>query len=402
MMSRLVAARKKTVVEPSPYQDLGDPLRFASNPASDSDYLGYFARTSKDPAVLAALARNPNTPLVRLGYLWEKDPQAILENPIVMLWDFTKPGSAKKKVPREAQYILYQHLLAQPEFDPRPEIIDEEWVAYFLERPRNIPFALPFHAVVRDGRLRIRLSLLRTCVKYISEWSRRAVEFPHHAIEVLANDSSSEVAEALAMAIGADWLRPDPLDMAFLAHIARLLMKREGGAGSLAPHVAKWPCLDADLIEGLARDADEKLLAILAAHPKASESFQERMASHSSELVRAGLAASTPIDSLIRQLATDANPSVRASLATSRHLTPEIQSVLFANKDSRIILGLLENPLTIPELIRAIGHLPHLSITDRLRNHPNTPPDILAILPRPCSPYDPKTSPMRGFWDKKA
>jgi hypothetical protein len=161
------------------------------------------------------------------------------------------------------------------------------------------------------------------------------------------------------------------------------LLKKREVAQEIAPLIAKWPCLTAELIESLATEAFDSLLAILAAHPQASESFQRRMAGHTAEIVRAGVATSTRLEDLIQKLAKDPSSTVRAGLATSPHITPEIQRTLFAKKDSRILLGLLENPLTIPDLIRAISVLPYLAITERLRRHPNTPADILATLPPP-------------------
>ena len=382
-MNQTTVSDDELLTHPVPESLLNDPLAYASNPESDPTYLGYFVRTSKDPEVLAALARNPSTMPVHLERLWLNEPAAVLENPIVFLWDFTKPGSAAKRVPKRVQFLLYQHLISQPEFDPHPEIIDPKHLVYYLDRTEKHSFTPPLHLLVRDERPSVRLSLLKNCVKVSSAAAGAPVAFPPEAVEALAEDPSGEVALALAEAIAESRLCPDPFDTAFLARVGRLLLKKREVAQEIAPLIANWPCLTAELIESLATEAFDSLLAILAAHPQASESFQRRMAGHTAEIVRAGVATSTRLEDLIQKLAKDPSSTVRAGLATSPRITPEIQRTLFANKDSRILLGLLENPLTIPDLIRAISKLPYLAIAERLRRHPNTPADILATLPPP-------------------
>ncbi len=360
-------------------------LGVAGNPETDTEMLREMAARCGNRAVRAALARNPSTPISDLQALWRRDPGAILENPLVFLWEFTRPGLAREMIPKDCQFMLYQHLLVQDEFVPRPDLIDCEWVAWHLANDvRKLKFRYPLHVVVRDDTLKIRMALLKLCVRNVKKATALAARFPQDAIEVLAADSRSEVREALSAAIAEGWLTPEPMDSEFLIRMARELISKSMGNLEIAASIARWPVLNATLIERLAMQASEGLLVILAGHPKASPSFQARMASHPYEQVRARVASVTPVEELIERLARDPNPLVRAGLASSPHLTPEIQRALYANRDSGIILGLVKNPITLPELLEAISKMPNLAVVGHLRGNPNTPKHVLKSLELVC------------------
>lgn len=360
----------------------GELLRAAGNPETEVDVLKDMVARCRNPAVRAALARNPSTPMRQLQILWQTDPGAILENPLVFLWEFTKPGMARNKISKECQFMLYQHLLAQEEFVPRPDLIDCHWVAWYLaDDARRLRFRYPLHVLVRDESLEIRLALLKLCVSNAKKATALAVPFPHDAIEVLVADSRNDVREALAAAIREGWMIPEPMDSEFLTRIALQLIAKSSGNLEIARCIARWPCLNSRIIERLEMHVDASLLATLAGHPMGSPEFQARMACHPDKKVRAGVAAVTPVADLIERLLRDPNPRVRASLAMSPHLTPEIQRALFANKDSEIVLALLQNPLTLPEILEAIAKLPNLATASYLKTHTNTPKHVLVSLP---------------------
>ena len=129
--------------------------------------------------------------------------------------------------------------------------------------------------------------------------------------------------------------------------------------------------------------ADDELIAVLAKHPHASLQFQSRMAAHNSALVRASVASSTRDEALMRKLFSDRDPLVRCGLASSQHLPSDLQWPLFNSKDSRILLALLKNPTTTPEILEQLAGLPNLGIARLLRKHPNTPTHIREALPKP-------------------
>jgi hypothetical protein len=255
-----------------------------------------------------------------------------------------------------------------------------------------LKFRYPLHVVVRDDTLKIRMALLKLCVRNVKKATALAARFPHDAIEVLAADSRSEVREALAAAIAEGWLTPEPMDSEFLIRIARGLISKSMGNLEIAASIARWPILNAKLIERLAMQASESLLVVLAGHPKGSPSFQTRMASHPYEQVRAGVASVTPVGELIERLSRDPNPLVRAGAAASPHLTPEIQRALYANRDSGIILGLVKNPVTLPEILEAISKIPNLAVAGHLRANPNTPKHVLNSVQVECP------MPVVGAW----
>lgn len=366
--------KRSSLVEIPPKADWE---RLAVDPATDSQVLAHLCALSEEPPVLRALARNPATPKIELMRLWRNDPGAILENAVVVLWEFSKPGSTSRMISRDVQFRLYQHLLSQEVFESKPEWIDPERIAYFLERPEQECFRLPLHSLVRDKNKIIRVALLDSCIKKAAASQGGPVPFPHEALESLAMDSSRDVAESFASAIAENCLRPEPMDSVFLIRLAEILLLKNKGSLSIAFQVAKWPCLNSNLIEKLARRADENMLAILAAHPQASENFQDRMACHHSEIVRSGVAASTRSETLMRKLVKDPDPFVRAKLATSPHLPSDLQRVLYERKDPRILQGLLQNQSTSGELLEAMARLPFLFIEKYIRTHPNTPPHVL-------------------------
>lgn len=371
-------------------QSMGDGgeeelVRVAGDPETDAEVLRDMAARCRNRAARAALARNPSTPMSQLAALWRRDPGAILENPLVFLWEFTRPGLAREKIPKDCQFMLYQHLLVQDEFVPRLDLIDLEWVAWHLANDvRKLKFRHPLHVVVRDDTLKIRMTLLKLCVRNVKKATALAARFPHDAIEVLAADPRSEVRDALAVAIAEGWLTSEPMDSEFLIRIARELISKSMGNPETAASIARWPVLNATLIERLADQASESLLVVLAGHPKGSPAFQARMAAHPYEQVRVGVASVTPVVELIEKLARDPNPLVRAGLAASPHLTPEIQRALYANRDSGVILGLVKNPVALPEILEAISKMPNLAVVGHLRGNPNTPKHVLKSLELVC------------------
>jgi len=382
--SQIPASRKSLPSDALPSG--ADLLQVAADPGTHPDLLVELHKTSKrNPVLLAALARNPATPNKLLQFLWKKDLAALFENPIVTFWEFSKPGSAKQHLSVEVQFALYQHLLVQAEFDPAPHLIDFERLAFCLSRPSRHPLRVPLHQVVCDTRPKIRLNLIEHQVRHACRALGRPVGFPHAAILALATGVDRDVDEALASALADDCLRPEPLDAPFLGRIARLLLEKRAASMTIARNVAKWPCIDSEIVERLARRADEHFLSVLAAHPQASPALQERLAAHASETVRAGLAAATPIAHLIQKLASDSNPIVRAALASSPHIPHDIQRLLFEKKDPRILQSLLENPRTAADILEDFARLRFLSIEHRLRTHPNTPPHVREGLAKSTS-----------------
>lgn len=366
---------------PLPALDAGEVLAMAASPEADPEMLLTIWIKSTCPRVKHALARNPATPVDALLRLWKTDPGAILENPVILVWEFAKPGSPRKILPASLQFSLYQFLLDRPEFDQHHNFISEDEVVRFLGKNGGARLKVPAHLVVRDERPAVRCALLEHAVRHLCENSGRPLGFPLEAIDALAGDSSQSVRHALLIAIAKDWIRPEPLDA---DHVVWLVseMRARGGASFPRP-IAQWPCLVSEMIERLSLGADEEWLAALARHPKASPGFHARMAANDSAAVRASVAASTRDEALLRGFFIDKNPLVRCGLASSPHLPRDLQMPLLESKDSRILLALLKNPATTSEILERLAGLPNLGIERLLRNHPNTPARILARLPQP-------------------
>jgi hypothetical protein len=85
-------------------------LKVAKDSDTHPDVLSQLAE-SKDEAVAAAVAANPNTPESVLFLLWVKHPACLLKKPLLHLWDFTELGSLQSKIPPAALLSLYAHLI---------------------------------------------------------------------------------------------------------------------------------------------------------------------------------------------------------------------------------------------------------------------------------------------------
>ena len=96
-------------------------LKIAEDSDTHPDVLSQLAE-SKDEAVAAAVAANPNTPEAVLFLLWVKHPACLLKNPLLHLWEFTEPGSLQSKIPPDALLSLYAHLI-ENEAEQIPENI---------------------------------------------------------------------------------------------------------------------------------------------------------------------------------------------------------------------------------------------------------------------------------------
>jgi hypothetical protein len=106
-------------------QDQSLALLLAQNPSAPSDVLEKLSQ-SKEPEVLQALAKNPNTPQATLFAVGQKYIKEFLENPIVPLWFLEQPDLVKK-MPQ----VLLLRLLDFP--------LPESWLAQMAQyAPRHI------------------------------------------------------------------------------------------------------------------------------------------------------------------------------------------------------------------------------------------------------------------------
>ncbi len=359
----------------------------AGTPESTPEALLTIWLKTNDERLKFALARNPSTPVEALFRLWAYDPGAILENPVVLLWEFTKPGSPQKILPASIRFSLYQFLLGRPDFERHASFISGEEVVRLLGKKDGYRLKVPAQRVVHDERSSVRLALLEYAVQFQSEKIGRPVGFSPTAIDALAADLSKPVLQALAGAIANGWIVPEPLDRDFILRLVWRL--HANGGASIAQSIEKWSFLDSDLVEKLASGADDALLAVLARHPNAPLQFLSRMVDHNSAIVRASVAASIREEAQLRRLFLDHNPLVRCGVASSQHLPCDLQWRLLECKDSKVLLALLKNPATQPEILEHLAGLPHLGITHLLRKHPNTPAHVRDALPEPRA----------DFWD---
>ena len=208
---------------PLPANGAEELLALAGSPDTGPETLLTIWLKSCCANVKHTLARNPSTPVSALLRLWALDPVAILENPVVLLWEFTKPGSPQKILPASIQFALYQFLLNRPEFEQHRTYISEDEVVRILGKKNGYRLKVPAHFVVRDERSSVRLALLEFVVQFQSENLGRPVEFPLTALNTLAADSSKPVLHALAVAMANRWILPETFAPDFIFRLARRL-----------------------------------------------------------------------------------------------------------------------------------------------------------------------------------
>lgn len=73
---------------------------------------------------MRAVAKNPNTPLEDLHHLWLRYPECVLENPILVMWEFTSPKEVPELISTSVLLALFNSLRAKEE--PLPENLFNE------------------------------------------------------------------------------------------------------------------------------------------------------------------------------------------------------------------------------------------------------------------------------------
>ena len=346
-------------------------LEMAQDCQTEAKWLSRVCR-SGDPVILAAIARNPNTPKRDLFRLWVKFPDAVVENPVLTLWEFTSSGPLMAGIRREVIVSLYQAFLKTPGLVFPETLLPVDWRIDFL---KNWPHqsTIPLHYFLRDPSEEVRLVFLERTLP--SKFTHAGAEsFPIESLENLLTDASPAIWKAFLSAVTNKWIGPQTENLVFWQETARRLhsFRWRGVNASLS----LWESLPVDLIEAISVRGKPSILANLAALPNCSRSLHERFSTNDFEEVRAAVARFTPFPDLHGHFLSDSSFKVRAGLAASQHIEDDIQRRLIFPKNADIHLALLNNPRALPEVLKILSELPNVDIKSKLLVHPNLPRDV--------------------------
>jgi len=346
-------------------------LEMAQDCQTEPEWLSRASR-SIDPVVLAAIARNPNTPKPVLFRLWAKFPEAVIENPVLTLWEFTSNGPLMAGIRREVIVSLYQAFLKTSGLVFPETLLPVDWRIDFLKKwPHQS--TLPLHYFLRDPSEDVRLVFLEHTLP--SKFGHAGSEsFPIESLENLLTDASPAIWKAFLAAVTNKWIGPQTENLSFWQETARRLhsFRWRGVDASLS----LWESLPVDLIETISEKAQPAILANLAALPNCPRSLHERFSTNDFEEVRAAVARFTPFPDLHGHFLSDPSFKVRAGLASSQHIEDDIQRRLIFPKNADIHLALLNNPRALPEVLKILSELPNVDIKSKLLVHPNLPRDV--------------------------
>jgi len=330
------------------------------------------ASRSIDPVILAAIARNPNTPKPVLFRLWAKFPEAVIENPVLTLWEFTSNGPLMAGIRREVIVSLYEAFLKTPGLVFPETLLPVDWRIDFLKNWQH-KSTLPLHYFLRDPSEKVRLVFLEHTLP--SKFAHAGTEsFPIESLDNLLADASPAIWKAFLSAVTNKWIGPQTENLSFWHETARRLhsFRWRGVNASLS----LWESLPVDLIEAISVRAKPATLANLAALPNCPRSLHERLSSNDFVEVRAAVARFTPFPDLHDRFLSDPSIKVRAGLAASQHIADDIQRRLIFPKNADIHLSLLNNPRALPEVLKILSELPNVDIKSKLLVHPNLPRDV--------------------------
>ncbi len=368
-------------------KSLADFIAVAADPSTSVEQLVSLADAPQEE-IHRALARNPNTPVDLLQHFWETHPDCILENPVLTLWEFTKPESAVEFIGGKVLLLLYNHLRRKGEPLPsdifKPATIEDMVREAVSSHNPDVFEFLPIEKASSLRRLLIENPAQRRLFRFFEN------KAPDELWLRFATDADPEIRLGFA-----NLLRSAPFDArpqrSIVAEATRLLMR--DGRPEVVQHLANCRFLPGELVEKLSFSGDVEARVALARCFFAPDSALERLARDTEEAVRISLARHCEEKSTQCLLLRDSSATVRKRLAESPHLCasliqefdlrddPEVLKTLFLRADDKFRARILrEAP---PEVQHAVLDMEKSLKPGFYRaNKAAILPDILAQLGR--------------------
>jgi len=296
--------------------DLVKTLDFARSPKTSPAELAKLAEQN-NRELHKAIARNPNTPENILQSLWELWPEAILENPIVDIWELTQSIPLHKKLSLDALWHWYHYFITTKQYAKINAYIPEniryhypngfKTLEYWLTedpssdvrskvaRTTRKPEVQAILARDKDDSVRISLAsnyhLSPYCHRILATDKLESVQFETanninvideydsgYGILVSSDFRSVRLATAANPKVGYEYL-------------SKYLVKDE--CHKVRVQAAKHEYIGIDLHRKLQKTNDVPILQALAANRIVDISFLERLANSRNPRLRAAAAANS-------------------------------------------------------------------------------------------------------------
>ena len=315
-------------------------IEIAKNPRTSSMNLEELSRYP-DRMVRRQVAFNPSAPESLLRELWATWPEAILENPIIDVWELTGAAPLYKRLDQEGLWAWYHYLIRSGQHEKIEINIPENVRLGFPFKHRSLEYWLcedpSVHVRIRlAGASRYPEVQARLVMDPVREVRIALAENRHlstYSHRVMASDPSKDVMIALAQ----NTLFSENIENAGFGILALFEDEDVRAAAASNPKTPQY-VLERDCI----RDESEKVKIGAALNPSLGKKLHRQMQTklHLEMNVRrernivVALASNRAADAdFLTELATSKNRAYRSAAAANPNTPEELQLALY-NDDS--------------------------------------------------------------------
>lgn len=283
-----------------------------TDPALPSKIL---TQLSKSPCeeTCRAVAKNPNTPLEDLHHLWLRYPECVLENPILVMWEFTSPKEVPELISTSVLLALFNSLRAKKE--PLPEnLFNERGLGCMVSEELSENNAVVFQQFPIDPDVEIRKAFIQA----VQPHPRSAFFFetaPDHVWLALANDPCEEVAVKFSELLGKFESEKDPFRSVFTEATLTLARRKNS---QIQLQLSRCRLLPSETIDVLLEIGDVRTRSQLAATKFASIESRLKLARDGNKAVRVAMAKAATQDVVLRAFPMNDDAAVLKAVLTNR------------------------------------------------------------------------------------
>jgi hypothetical protein len=260
-----------------------------------------------------AVAKNPNTPLEDLHHLWLSYPECVLENPILVMWEFTSPKEVPELISPSVLLALFNSLRAKEE--PLPEnIFNERGLGCMVSEELTKNNAAVFQQFPIDPDVEIRKAFIQA----VQPHPRSAFFFdtaPDHVWLALANDPCEEVAVKFSELLGKFESEKEPLRSVFTEATLTLARRKNS---KIHLQLSRCRLLPSETIDVLLEIGDVRTRSQLAATKFASTESRIKLARDGNKAVRLAMAKAATQDVVLRAFPMNDDAAVLKAVLTNR------------------------------------------------------------------------------------
>ena len=260
-----------------------------------------------------AVAKNPNTPLEDLHQLWLRYPECVLENPILVMWEFTSPKEVPELISTSVLLALFNSLRAKEE--PLPEnLFNERGLGCMVSEELSENNPAVFQQFPIDPDVEIRKAFIQA----VQPHPRSAFFFetaPDHVWLALANDPCEEVAVKFSELLGKFESEKEPFRSVFTEATLTLARRKNS---QIQLQLSRCRLLPSETIDVLLEIGDVRTRSQLAATKLASTESRLKLARDGNKAVRVAMAKASTQDVVLRAFPMDDDAAVLKAVLTNR------------------------------------------------------------------------------------